>query len=114
MEISSVVASCSTENFFNWSMYPPYCSILHCANNQRINVMCFFNIYYHKSLYDPILSVGSITSISQVHSPAKLALLIVENWKYEYRVVSNGITSIPNLNPLNISRVELSRQSLHV
>jgi hypothetical protein len=57
----------------------------------RITVL---KIYYHTSVYDT--NGATVTPISQVRSSTMLVLMTTENEKYEFRVTSNGITSIPN------------------
>jgi hypothetical protein len=65
----------------------------------KTKVVFFSNIYYHTSLWGPILSGDSVPPTSQVHALIMLVLpmlILSIVKKYEFRVASSGIMSTPN------------------
>jgi hypothetical protein len=87
----------------SWSHYV----ILHCTKNYCTKVVYFSKIYYHTSLYDPIISGSSVTPTSQFRVSTMLVLLIIGNKKYNFRVASNGLTSTPNFIKIHPTVLEL-------
>jgi hypothetical protein len=64
-------------------------------------VLYFPKIYNHTSLNVPTASSTSVNSTSQVCPSAMLVLPTVEDGKYDFRVVPNGITSFPNFTQIH-------------
>jgi hypothetical protein len=72
----------------------------------------FSIIYYHALIQDATVSTASVAHTSQVVMSAMLVLLCTIR-KYEFRVTSNSIISVPNLIKIHPAIIELKHVDRH-